>query len=380
MRRFDQDLVDAHDIRVDNHEAYNSNPPYYFESLRLAFKSYFNTFQTFNTSYEEYAAGSGLQTEDRQLSPLNFLDFSNTIQTVLNFQRFFEHYLKNQLYCLHPELVMRIKGKLDLSYLLNKPRPEAPKGRIQTIQFKDTLSRFYLALQYPVTCKILNELNGQNFSQIFKNDDRKEGLELLGEYRNRLLHNGSKLPSLWMLDYFISQVIAPFIRDILAMDKSANTNYPYYLRTPSEIDILTQICKISFHPDDLLQSEKKSQAFRSLMELGHLKELGRASLNMTIFAREYGQAGYEYNYKDIKGRGQRIALAESKHEHFEMIKDCPCCENRSLVLYSLETPDIFDIEVTNTIKWVKCYTCEYHLRINTGEPKSFGLALEYLFS
>ena len=380
--RYSVKFIEDHDIRIDNHEAYTSQPPYYYEPLRLAFQSYFSTFHTFNATYERYASGFGLQSIEHKLSPLNFLDSSNTVETILYFHRFFEHYFKDQLYYLHPKLVQKIKGKIDiqrLTTLLNDSHPDPLDGRVQTIQFKDTLSRFYLALQHPEACKRLIERNGKKLPEVLDNDTVKEGLELLGMYRNRLLHNGSKVPSLWMLDYFISQGIAPIIRGILAMDQPDNGIYPYYLRTPLGIDILTRICKISFHPDDLLLSEKKSQAFKSLMALGHLKELGRASLNMTFFAREYGQAGHEYNYKDISGRGQRIALAESEHEHFEMIKDCPCCENHSSVLYSLETPDIFDIERTKTIKWVKCYTCEYHLRMNTGEPKSFGLASEWIF-
>ena len=118
--------------------------------------------------------------------------------------------------------------------------------------------------------------------------------------------------------------------------------------------------------------------FRLLIYLGHLKEMGRANMNVNMNLRN-NRATYEYNYRDPFGRGKRFANAEKDHEHFKAIKKCPCCGTDSLVIYSEKAIKIWEDEKPDFIEWIKCYTCEYHLRYNVGDPSIFNLSTEQIF-
>lgn len=99
---------------------------------------------------------------------------------------------------------------------------------------------------------------------------------------------------------------------------------------------------------------------------------------MNLYVR-MTKATYEYNYRDPKGRGMRFALAEKKHPDFKNISACPCCGVESLVLYQITIDDIFNAGKKLKIDWVKCYTCDYHLRYDTGEPHLLELYPQTLF-
>lgn len=90
-------------------------------------------------------------------------------------------------------------------------------------------------------------------------------------------------------------------------------------------------------------------------------------------------ASYEYNYRDVKGRGMRFAAAEVAHFENSKLLGCPCCATESLVLYNEEVTDVFRVNEKILIEWVKCYTCEYHLRYNVGDLSWFGFETDNLF-
>jgi hypothetical protein len=171
---------------------------------------------------------------------------------------------------------------------------------------------------------------------------------------------------LWLLDYFISQKIVPIVYSLLKVDSAKYSTDFFYFKTVTEINILEKFNEIKFEFKDLQTKNKRLDSFIKLLKIGHLKELGRANMNMNLYVR-MNKATYEYNYNDPQGRGKRFALAEKKHPDFITVSECPCCGIKSLTLYRIK------------IDWVKCYTCEYHLRYDTGEPYLLDLYSKPIF-
>ncbi len=63
-------------------------------------------------------------------------------------------------------------------------------------------------------------------------------LRILNWYRDRILHNGNSLPSLWLLNYFITQKLLFVIHEIITIEKKKLGDSLFYLSTPSKINIL----------------------------------------------------------------------------------------------------------------------------------------------
>ena len=199
--------------------------------------------------------------------------------------------------------------------------------------------------------------------------EHRASLEFLNRWRNRILHNGNTLPSPWLLDYMVTQLWIPLIFEIVKVDRPKLTDSLFYLETVTNFKILEELTAIKFEFADW--STQPHEMFSKHLYIGHIKELGRANLNMNLFVRS-NHAGYEYNYRDPKGRGKRFANAETDHPHFKEVKTCPCCGERSLVLYRESIDDvIFNPGHIKNIDWVKCYTCDYHLRCNVGDLSLF---------
>ncbi|MFM7022463.1 MAG: hypothetical protein ACKOXB_05755 [Flavobacteriales bacterium] len=75
-----------------------------------------------------------------------------------------------------------------------------------------------------------------------------------------------------------------------------------------------------------------------------------------------------------------VAEAERIHENFKEIRSCPCCAEKTLVVYKVTTIDLHNLGKKKDIDWVKCYLCDYHLRFNAGDPALFDLHSETLFN
>jgi hypothetical protein len=176
-----------------------------------------------------------------------------------------------------------------------------------------------------------------------------------------------------LFDYIVTQHVCPLIHELFKFEKDSIGGLPFYVTTVTGINIIEYILHVKFDFDELKDKTRMEATFSKLLYIGHLKELGRANINMNLHMRN-GKATFEYNYHDVFGRGERFAQAEKKHENFKKIKTCPCCERKSMVLYSLVIDDIFNKGRKLDIQWVQCYTCEYHVRYNAGDPAYFELS------
>lgn len=382
-------LAEKNEIRVSSNSRRKRAPEYYFDSLRHAFGYYFNTFQTQNINYEEYSLG--LSDTFNQRVKDRYLDEDNTVLTIIAFERFFELFIKDLLKKTSPKLTYGYKwtnGSNRARGIINDIRsnnfsPKKHNNKYLSAPFRDTLDRFYGLIEL---IKIGDsDRLVQKFKKVMKSygfldsDSVQSTMKLLNWYRDRILHNGNKLPSLWFLDYMVSQRIIPIVKEIIEARKEELGSSAFYFKTLTGIDLLDHITRIQFEFSDLKQKKKQHRNFVLLLYLGHLKELGRANLNMNLFTRN-NKATYEYNYHDVKGRGTRFANAESTHPDFARILSCPCCGVASMVHYRHTFSDIFRNGEKSNIDWVKCYTCDYYIRYNAGDPHFFELSEEEIFT
>lgn len=392
-------LSDTNDVRIDNFRGYKQDRPHYYESLRHAFNFYFKTFITNNTHYSFYA--EGLYKKNVRILKHQFLDQENTVLTIVAFERFFELFLKDLLGRVNKKMILVLSDTNNNGKLVSVKRlrngvqefingisngnyvPKMIERKPLSIPFRETIDRFYELLDFSVRNPNSNSIV-KKFSKLIAeysfldSIDYKATFQYLNWYRDRILHNGNKLPSLWLLDYTITQRVIPIVNELINVDSQRLGIDFFYFKTVTGIDILAGFDKVKFEFKDLKSKGKHYDSFIMLLKIGHLKELGRANMNMNLFVR-MNRATYEYNYHDPKGRGIRFALAEKKHPDFKKIPECPCCGVKSLVLYQLVTDDLFNPGQKMKIDWVKCYTCDYHLRYDTGEPYLMELYTEPLF-
>lgn len=370
------------EVPLTNSETYQRNPPYYYDSLRAAFESYFNTFISKNFGYHFYATGL----HDRGIDVYQYqtLDEENTVNSIIHFQRFFELFIKFLLTKADERLlyVSTVKNQSVQDYitLLDNAVESNPNS---AIGFHEAFTRFTGLIKLSQD-KSVDHTIVKSFKQVIEPyqfllaTGNLSGIEVMNHLRNKIMHSGSSLPNMWFLDYFITQHIVPIIFHITAIDKDTIGNTLFYLKTLSGNNILEGLNNIKFNYADLHNQTHRDAIYRKLLHIGHLKEQGRANLNMNMYVRE-NRATYEMNYRDPLGRGKRFADAERVHGHFKAIKTCPCCTNQSLVAYGFSIDDIFKPGSRLKISWIKCYTCEFHLHSNMHEPMIFGLAKENVF-
>jgi hypothetical protein len=382
-------LANRNEVPIDDFGGRKSSTPYYYDSLRHAFGFYFNTFNTKNAYYDSYALGLH---RDVRILQHQLLDKENTVLSLVTFERFFELFIKDLLRRTDRKLTYSHKylNKYNKALHLiekirtNKFTPDKYDNKYLSAPFRESLERFYGLIELhkngnpdPIVKKFNKIITKYAF---LDSEDYRASMQLLNWYRDRILHNGNKLPSLWLLDFLITQRIIPIIKDITDVDKVKLGASLFYFETETKINVLDKLAEVKYVFSDLKRKDEESidKVYSTLLYIGHLKELGRANLNMNLYTRN-NKATYEYNYRDFKGRGERFAIAETNHNDFKEIQNCPCCGVHSLVRYNITTDDFFNPGEIKNIEWVKCYTCDYHLRYNVGDPHFFNLTSDIIF-
>lgn len=371
------------ELRIDSHENFNRTPPFYFDSLRHGFESFFKTFQTNSTYFLSYV--DSFQT----VNSLLYNDDENIVKTIIFFERFFELYYKDILRKVHINLTLQQKKKdsdiknIVLDIEKNSFKPKRYKSENLSCNFIAILNRFYGLIKlseeqkdsYSPLVKEFNKLLSKyNF---LDNEKHKNSMHLLSWFRDRLLHNGSRVPTLWLYDYFFTQKIVPIVYKIREVEEENIEDSFFYFKTITGIDILQLLNETKFELKPEYNTAEIDDIKFKLLKLGHLKEFGRVSLNMHLHVRNHNRPAYEYNYDDFKGRGMRFANAEKEHKHFEKIINCICCNEKSLVKYSFKTNTLSG--EPQIIAWVKCYTCEYYVQYDDYDPYLFKLSQSPIF-
>lgn len=385
-----KNLAKRNEVSLQNSRYGRRNFEHYYGSLRHALGFYFNTFHTNNSSYDSYA--EGLAKRNVRFIKYQLLDEDNTVLSIITFERFFELFLKDLLRKTDRRMTYRHRlprSGNQAQLLIQKIRNDSfkplrtPNG-FQLVPFRECIDRFYDLVELhkskyndPIVRKFRKILLQYPF---LDSEECKASLKLLNSQRDEILHKGNKLANLWFLDYMISQRLIPLVKQITDIEGEKLGDSTFYFTTQTGVNVLKALSDIKFEFKELENPKLKNRMFHYLLYMGHLKEMGRANMNMNLFARE-GRSAYEYNYRDFFGRGKRFAEAERRHPDFECILDCPCCGEKSMVRYKITMRDIFEKGVKHfEITWVKCYTCDYHIRYNAGDPATYNLSPESIFN
>lgn len=344
---------------------YKTSVPEYYSSLNDGFNHYFKTFRDNMDSYHFIIDLPQWKREDIAFS---FNTSENVIISILSFHRFIELLLKDILRRINPFLAVKFLEKEDEIFKYLDGNINADE--IVTVEFSESFKRFKHAFNhYKENTEIFK--NHLEPYQFIKETKHSESIIILSNWRNRIMHNGSKLPNILAFEYLISQRIIPLIDLIIkAEGKFLQRVYkPFYFETPTGISVIDKILKAKFNYKDLKNLKKRNEVARTLILLGHLKEVGRSSYNQNVFFRN-NKFHFESSYPNPIERSEKFAISEKSNEHFHKIKKCICCGINSLVVYKRE----FKTKIFGDgIRWFKCYHCDYSMKDTMLEPKLFGL-------
>lgn len=323
-----RDFFANNDVRIGKGKDFTTNPPVYYSSLNNAFYHYFLTFRDKKDTYHFVL---DIHSWKRESLAFNFTGAnSNIVFSILGFHRFMELLLKDILRRINPFLAVKFlekEGEL-FQFLDNQINAD----NIKTIEYSETLKRFKQAFKhYDKENEIYKEhLRDYEFIITQNNLDT---LESLSEWRNRIMHNGTTLPNLFAFEYLVSQRLIPLINQVIKVEKKYLADYiPHFFETRTGIGIVDEILKIKFKYTDFDDKKKSRHLALSILKLGHIKELGRASYNQDKLIRN-NQSFYELYYENPVGRVERFAETERQHKDFYSLEECICCGAKALVVY-----------------------------------------------
>lgn len=365
------DFFERNEVRIG--KDFQTSPPVYYHSLNDAYYNYFQTLREYKDTYHFLL---DFKTWDRASLAANYSNSKFTVFAILGFHRFFELLLKDILKRINPFLAVKFLEKDEelIRYLDNNLSPDD----VSTVEFTEANKRIKRIFKYysdkPGKSSILNAFEFLNlpFNQ--------ETLSELSKWRNRIIHNGNTIPNIYALDYLVSQRITSLVVEVLKADKEVLNEYsPHYFETFTGIKIIERIQKIKFNYTDFENSNKSEGLGMAILELAHLKELGRATYK-TDPTYKKNHSFYDPYYKDPVQKFERFAATETTHPNFHNLKNCPCCGFNTLVIYRGEYQDVFTTEYkTSFISWFVCYACGYSLKNNLGDPYYFKLSKAKIF-
>jgi hypothetical protein len=360
------------DVRIG--KDFDVNPPVYYSSLNDA---YYNYFLTFKDKMKTFHFVLDIQSWNRESIAFNFTGANpHIVFAILGFHRFFELFVKDVLRRINPYFAVKFLEKEKELFQFFEKQIEADE--IKTIEYGETIKRFKLAFEYynkssDIYLKYLKDYEFLNTKECLYS------LELLADWRNRIMHNGTTLPNLFAFEYLVSQRLTPIIIQIIKAEKKHLGDYiPHYFETPTGIKIIEEISKVHFDYSDFSNKNKSAHLAFSLLKIGHYKEMGRVVYNFPpTLERNYTWG--EDDYDNSVGRAERFAETERKHKYFFSLNQCICCGAKSLVVYKRHLEPFWSDDST-FISWFKCFNCDYSLKNNVGDPHFFDIAKEPLFA
>lgn len=349
---------------------YTLGTPLYYDSLRSGFFHYFSTYLDHKNLLPLILDSYDWTKDTLSHSALEY----NLSQSILSFHRFFELFLKDVLRKINPYLAVKFIEKTeDLFEFLDG---DLPAENIKSIEFGEALKRFRQAYQKYLVGSDVYESYLKDIHFLYEKS-AKEALEVLSEWRNRIMHNGSTFPNLFAYEYLITQRIIPLIYRIVDLEKKKSNFEPHYFATLSGIETVKELTNISFNHNDSKNTKEQENLRFKFYKIAHLKELGRASFTQDFYRRK------DRDYKEPKynspiERAERFAQAEkAMNQECCAINTCNCCNAKSQVVYRREFIDLNNQK--DFSMWLRCFNCDYTIALNLYDPKHFGLSVEPLF-
>ena len=353
---------------------YQISLPHYYDSFNNAFYHYFETYRDLKYSYLFLSEISYWNKRGKAFESAPA--YTNIVFTILGFHRFFELFFKDFLSRLNENYAVKfpVKTKDIFKYHNSEMDTEC----LKTIEFGEAFKRIQGVFKYyKSNSKEYKEtLSGYEF---IVEKSSLETLKRLAEWRNRIMHNGSSYPNIFSFDFMISQELFPILDRLMSIEvEKEYIKKPIYLVTKSGINVFNELLVTKFNHSDFNNTSKATKINEVYMKLGHLKEIGRASINHKIMMRN---SNIDYNELQCIGttpRSQRIAESEvNAQPKKSRLFNCICCEAKSMVIYQNE---YFDLDgISKNKKWAKCYNCDYSIDESIGEPSKYNLSKYKIF-
>lgn len=323
-----------------------------FYSLKIALKSYFNTYHCMleNLIYEDNVSIKKVK--------LNYAYYESYMETIVHFQHFFELITKNILEKENPLLALRyIKKPVTLHKLLNKEEiSESEYNESYSIEFNDAVETIYELVKSDrlskTSCKIISE--------------NKDTLSALNNFRNRIWHRGKFVLKYHSLDEFICKYVLPIVIEISNLDEYKCFKHEWKYRPKNELGV------------DILEKL--------------IKEFETGSVDYTKIAlfKEMGRVSYDVESKLLKPSiDEKIKMLkkfEEKHDMIFNVHTCPVCGKRSLLNYYCYEEWIDELgdemgpggfQIINGYdeveKYVRCVLCGFEVNKFIKDPCEYGL-------
>ncbi len=367
------DFFKENETRIGKDRDFEVKPPLYYYSLNDAFYNYYRVVRENKDTYHDIL-DFGAMGQKSFGSTIH--DYRSAIFAILGFHRFFELLLKDILGRINPFLAVKFPDKKEEIRFYNN---ELNSEELESVEFGKAYSRFKEAVNYYDKNPDKSEYYiAKKFSFLIEG----ETLNRLSVWRNRIMHNGTTLPNIYLMDYLVSQKIIPLVLSVVEIDKNnLNDKLPLFFTTLTGINIVEEIKKIQFEYGDFYNQQKHTELRKKIVHLAHLKELGRATYSIYDnygFTVKRRQSYHERYYEDPIGRIERFVEMEKDQKGFYDIKKCPCCGFKTLVVYRMEYEELLTKKI-EVLSWFNCFTCTYGLRNNIGDPMDFGYSEEKLF-
>lgn len=344
--------------------------PLYYDSLRSAFSHYFSTFLDQKNVLHLTIETNDWTKETFSSAVLHY----NLSQSILSFHRFFELFIKDVLRSINPYLAVKFLEKEEELFLFFDGNLSA--DQIKTIEFAESLKRLKQAFK---SLDKESELYIEKLKKWEFINEKKAiaALDILSDWRNRIMHNGNTYPNQFAYEYLITQEIIPLIKTIMDLEKRAIDFEPHYFVTPTGIDLITSLKDVKFDYKDGSNRRKRNEIGDILLYINHLKELGRASMTQDFYRRD-NKDYKELDYKNPKERAERFAEAERNHSEFYSLNTCNCCGVKSQVVYRRIYWNLFR-KCDDFKSWLRCFNCDYSVGSNIGDPFIFSLSDKRIF-
>ena len=365
-----------------------------FLSLRIALKSYFSTYNIIRNKFSRNASEL-----DRDLDG-NTRYCEACAESIVHFQHFFELIIKDILRKDHLLLASRSYSDPNILYKILHKRPLTfdEEQNLQSIEFSDALKTI---------CKLIESSQIKNFNKIGFIKENKSSLEELNRLRNRVWHRGAFFLFYTKLDEFMGKFILPLVENTTNLYRYKKVGFLWKCKhTECGVDPIKYICE-----------EYKKNNKPDIGKIALLKEIGRAAYSnplhdKKVIAERKHKRSVKINkqIKEHEMRGEEIpkrlliskgmanlhermaaqldepyikkAIKMSKHEAeetFFVIRNCPICGVKSLVLYD-ETESIEDYKTGkyihfNFIHTAKCECCSFEIELKL-EIEKYNLPID----
>ena len=310
-------------------EDFTTFPSHYYSSLNNGFQNYFDTFLDIKDTLL-YLLDLNWK---REGIGMNFdISYDKIVSSIIDFHRFFELLMKDLLCRVNPYLGVRLESPKEF---VNFFLETTPAKELKSVEFGGTFERLRVLIK--------NLDDNSEFADVKKFDfllDTKSGLKELGWWRNRLTHNGNKIPNIISLDYLISQKIIPLVSRVVKVQEeiTGKNHTPYYFETATGINIIERITKIKFTQKELTLSEETQKEINQsiaqrYIELYQLKGLGRAAINYGKISGININIYTEYHRIQDKDSHKLIKFQEQAKEYYKTY-NCLCCGNPTLATFN----------------------------------------------